>query len=158
MSLSNAIAARLRQVRAEATQKAFAERLGVDVRTIKRWENGSLVPNGSSLLNLVLSYGVDANWLLTGKGAPPETLISTSERYVLSALREKGEEASSTVFGFLGLARYRVERQDHLGEWKYFDRTDDLDEAKAKAGEGFRRVIDLHTGLIVFSSDENPLE
>lgn len=157
MNFSDGIAARLRRVRAGATQAAFAERLGVDIRTVKRWEAGSLLPNGTSLLNLMLSYGIDANWLLSGKGADPDSSVSASERRIISALREKGENATSAVFAILGLERYLVERQDHTGEWREFVSTDDLDEAQAKAGEGFRRVVDLYTGRVVFGEGEGPL-
>lgn len=157
MELSSTISERVKRVRAGATQKTFAERLGVDVRTIKRWETGTLIPNGSSLLNFIQCYGVDTNWLLTGTGTPPDASISVTELQILNVLREKGQEATRTVLELLELARYRIERQGHESEWKFFSSADNFDEALVQAKIGFRRVIDLYTGQIVFSGTQSGL-
>lgn len=143
---------RIRQVRAGTSQAAFAKRIGVDVRTVRRWEEGSLIPNGTSLLSMTESFGVDANWILTGQGVASTALVSPAERVIVEAMRSASAETLGAVFAALGLERYRVERQDHTGQWSLFAATGDLPEAETKAGEGFRRVIDLYTGQTVFTN------
>lgn len=154
MGFGDGIPERIRQLRANATQAAFAKRIGVDVRTVRRWEEGSLIPNGSSLLGMTESFGVDVNWILTGHGVEADALMSLAERVVIESMRSASVEALDAVFAALGVGRYRIERQDHTRQWSFFAGTDDLGEAKAKAGEGFRRVIDLHTGRTVFTNGD----
>lgn len=60
------IGERLESVRGSLGVVAFAESLGVNRRTIQRWEAGLAVPDGNSLLLLKEKFGVDPSWLLTG--------------------------------------------------------------------------------------------
>lgn len=152
MKNSDEIGARIRLVRGDASQAVFAERLGINRTTVRRWEEGALLPNGSSILNLMLSYGVDANWLLSGKGEPPGTVASYAEQQLLQRVRSQEQSAVAEVFAVLKLERYLVERQDHLWVWHTFARAESLEEAQSLASEGLRRIIDLYTGQVVFIS------
>jgi transcriptional regulator with XRE-family HTH domain len=46
------------------TQKQLAERLGVTIRTITNYENGSREPNIKTLIALTQIFGVSADYLL----------------------------------------------------------------------------------------------
>ncbi|WP_091571152.1 helix-turn-helix domain-containing protein [Oryzisolibacter propanilivorax] len=69
---------RIRALRGETTQSAFAERLGVNRKTVERWEAGERLPDGQSLLALMTVCGADVNYILTGQrsqaAAPPSAL------------------------------------------------------------------------------------
>jgi len=69
--MSDSIGARLRQVRADMKVGEFADRLGVNRKTVTRWEADDTIPDGQSLLLLLELFGVDPRWLLTGQGSPP---------------------------------------------------------------------------------------
>lgn len=58
---------RLRQTRKylKLTQKAMAEKLGVSLRTLQRYEEGTVFPDAAALDRLA-SLGVDLHWLITG--------------------------------------------------------------------------------------------
>ena len=51
-----------------ATQKEWADSLGVDVGTLRKYELGLNVPGGLFLARLCL-HGLSINWLLLGQGA-----------------------------------------------------------------------------------------
>lgn len=59
------IGERLESVRGSLGVVAFAEALGVNRKTVQRWEAGLAVPDGNSLLLLKEKFGVDPSWLLT---------------------------------------------------------------------------------------------
>jgi transcriptional regulator with XRE-family HTH domain len=63
------IADRLRSVRGALGVGEFAEELGVNRKTVTRWENGDAVPDGDSLLALQQVFSVDPAWLLLGEPA-----------------------------------------------------------------------------------------
>lgn len=66
---------RIEAIRGSLTQAAFAERLGVDRKSVTGWEKGRRLPDGESLLKLVKEFGADLNYLLTGvtsAGVAPE--------------------------------------------------------------------------------------
>ena len=60
---------RIRALRGAATQGEFAQRLGVNRKTIERWEAGERLPDGQSLLALMTVCGADVNYILTGQRA-----------------------------------------------------------------------------------------
>lgn len=65
---------RIAQARGQLTQAEFAAQLGVDRKTVVRWEGGERLPDGESLTQLWLKFQANANWVLTGMGtAPPLT-------------------------------------------------------------------------------------
>lgn len=62
---------RIRALRGVATQGEFAERLGVNRKTVERWEAGERLPDGQSLLALMTVCGADVNYILTGQRSQP---------------------------------------------------------------------------------------
>lgn len=59
---------RIKEVRSELTQKAFAQKMGVSIITVQRWEAGARIPDGTELIKISNEYGVSINWLLLGIG------------------------------------------------------------------------------------------
>lgn len=50
------------------TQQKFADRLGLKRQTIAAYEIGNIEPSDSTLLLICKEFGINKNWLLTGKG------------------------------------------------------------------------------------------
>lgn len=75
--------------RGDLTQAEFAARLGVDRKTVVRWESGDRLPDGDSLLLLWRKFGVEAGWLLTGAGAAPR--LTAREALLLDNYRSASE-------------------------------------------------------------------
>ncbi len=61
---------RIRQVRERLglNQQEFAERLRTGQAVISRYERNERIPGADFLLRLHITFGVNMNWLLTGKG------------------------------------------------------------------------------------------
>lgn len=140
---------RVRHIRGNISPSEFARRLGVDRRTVNRWETGTLAPGTEAIINLVYAYGVDANWLLTGHSLPLHENVSQAERTIIQKLRCADERLFGEVFSLLGIKRYRIERHQEDGSWHNLAESDDLESALAMAGVGVRRIVDLYTGLVV---------
>lgn len=68
------LGSRLKLVRKDFTQQAFADRLGTDKNTIGRYERGERLPDSAFLCRLHSLTGVSLDWLLTGSGQPPPFL------------------------------------------------------------------------------------
>lgn len=62
-----ALGTRLRMVRKNSTQSAFARALGVSPATLKRYEAGERVPDARFLADLCQRYQLDPSWILWGK-------------------------------------------------------------------------------------------
>ena len=102
------IGGRLRSLRGEGvTQEAWAERLHVSRKTVERWEKGSAIPDGASLLALLRTYGADPVWVLTGERAAPS--LSAMEQELLRYFRATDNEGRQSV---LRLARMECSRLD----------------------------------------------
>jgi len=66
----------------------FAGALGVNRKTVTRWEADKAFPDGASLLALREKFGVDPGWVLTGEGeAPCDSTLSSDERELLALYR-----------------------------------------------------------------------
>jgi transcriptional regulator with XRE-family HTH domain len=74
---SSSVGSRIRKLRGAMAQTEFAERLGVDRKSVAGWEADKRLPDGSSLLNV--------NHLLTG--SPPQEALSRDERDLLALFR-----------------------------------------------------------------------
>ncbi|MHA7915518.1 helix-turn-helix domain-containing protein [Alloalcanivorax xenomutans] len=79
------IGARIRDVRGNLTQAAFAQKLGIERKTVGRYESGDRAPDAVALLRLMAEFGADPAWVLTGRGAGLE--LSDDERELLSLYR-----------------------------------------------------------------------
>ena len=97
MSLS--IGERLRQARGSIGVAGFAAALGVNRKTVTRWESGDSIPDGASLLALKEQFDVDPSWLLTGKGAGLE--LSEDERELLALYRAAPLAGKAAAVGAL---------------------------------------------------------
>lgn len=60
---------RIAELRGKMSQAAFSEQLGVDRKTVVRWESGERLPDGVSLLALVTEFNADLNYIFTGHSA-----------------------------------------------------------------------------------------
>ena len=49
-------------------QRDFGENLGIQYQHVSKYERGETVPTWENLIKLIDIYGVNVNWLLTGKG------------------------------------------------------------------------------------------
>ena len=90
------IGGRLKALRGEnVTQEAWAERLNVSRKTVERWEKGSAIPDGASLLSLLRTYGADPVWVLTGERTAPA--LSSAEQELVKYFRSTDNEGRQSV-------------------------------------------------------------
>lgn len=60
---------RVKEVRGDLTQKIFAEKIGVHVNTVSRWERGEQTPDQKDLCTILSLFSdISPEWLLTGEG------------------------------------------------------------------------------------------
>jgi len=62
-----AVGDRIRGLRGDVSQTAFAERLSISLPTLQRYEYGERMPKGPVLERLSLVSGRSVNWILTGQ-------------------------------------------------------------------------------------------
>lgn len=61
-------AARLRELRGDVSQAAFARKIGVSQQNLNRYEAGLVIPRGHILRIIATQCGVSIDWLLGNKG------------------------------------------------------------------------------------------
>lgn len=84
---------RLRQLRGDITQQAFADLLGIGLATWRRYENNDRTPDIELAARLNMMFSVDLLWLLTGKeGARATDSITPRESRLLAAFRMADEQ------------------------------------------------------------------
>lgn len=66
--MAESVGERLRMVRGGMSQDDFAVKLAVHKETIGKYERDKVIPGGDVLSRLHETFGVNINWLLTGKG------------------------------------------------------------------------------------------
>lgn len=59
---------------ADVTRKQVAKALGVSQQIVGEWETDQKGPSRDRMPKIAAMYGVDAGWLLTGKGSTPATV------------------------------------------------------------------------------------
>ncbi|QYM95040.1 helix-turn-helix domain-containing protein [Dickeya ananatis] len=79
------IGVRIRQVRGNLSQTEFASRLGIERKSVSRYEAGDRAPDALVILRLLREFGVDPTWLLTGDGDGPE--LTSDEQEMLGYFR-----------------------------------------------------------------------
>lgn len=81
---------RLRAVRGDESQEAFAAKFGVHRNTIARWESGDRPIDLHVLVQVMRSYGLSTNWMLFGEGpmlaSAPEAVHGAGAAGTLQAL------------------------------------------------------------------------
>lgn len=88
---ATAIGERLAEIRGSKSQGAFADELGIHKNSLGHYERGNRVPDAEVLLKLV-GMGFDANWILTGKGAPKPEAASANLNQDLEKLKRLDDE------------------------------------------------------------------
>ncbi|HQR97597.1 MULTISPECIES: helix-turn-helix transcriptional regulator [unclassified Polaromonas] len=88
---------RIAELRGDLTQAAFAERLGVDRKTVVGWEAGKRLPDGSSLLALARQFGADVNYILTGRAEVAAGALQPRERALLDNYKHSGKEGQRAI-------------------------------------------------------------
>ena len=83
------VGVRIARLRGGMTQASFSARLGVDRKTVERWEAGERLPDGAKLLRLVLEFGADLNYLLTGER---NEALQSAEHHLIENYRRCGPE------------------------------------------------------------------
>ena len=96
---------RIAELRGGLTQAVFAERLGVDRKTVVGWEAGKRLPDGSSLLKLMSEFGTDVNYLLTGRTVgSTATQLSQREAALIDNYRHTDGEGQKVIEGTANMA------------------------------------------------------
>jgi len=55
---------RIKQLRGDLTLQAFANKIGINLKTYQHYEAGKRKPNVSAILQIAVSCGVSSDWLL----------------------------------------------------------------------------------------------
>ena len=90
---------RLKKIRGNLSQTAFAKALGVDRQSIARYESGDRIFDANFIFNLMAKFNTDTNWLLTGKGIAPE--LSSDEQELLVLFRTSPLTIKAAALGAL---------------------------------------------------------
>lgn len=88
---------RIRALRGTLQQTEFADKLGVDRKSVSGWEAGKRLPDGKSLLALVREFGADVNYLLTGVKGAAEPALDSAERVLLDSYRRCNDDGRQTL-------------------------------------------------------------
>lgn len=73
------IGSRLTTLRGDETQTSFADRLGINVNTLRAYEKGRAKPGFEVLETLCVKFRIRPAWILTGKG--PMHMDEAEEEY-----------------------------------------------------------------------------
>lgn len=62
------ISERIRELRGSASQREFAERIGINMNTLRAYEKGRSFPSSEVLANICSFFDASPAWLLLGEG------------------------------------------------------------------------------------------
>lgn len=100
--VSETIGQRIRTVRGGRGVAEIAEALGVNRKTITRWEADEALPDGKSLLALKEQFGADPAWILTGSGvAQTGGTLSADEEVLLNGYRALDPATKKRMLAFI---------------------------------------------------------
>jgi transcriptional regulator with XRE-family HTH domain len=95
---SRSVGERVKSVRGELSQEAFAKLLNISRNSLIRYESGERVPDAELLVKLNVLYNVQPLWLLTGAyEALPEGL-DKNETFVIETLRNLDDAGRQGVY------------------------------------------------------------
>jgi transcriptional regulator with XRE-family HTH domain len=106
------LASRMKTVRGDLPQKAFANRLAVHVNTVQRWEAGTRLPCADDLAKIQQEFGININWLLTGEGmmllgqGEVARVVSIEDAH-LEQIRQWASESAAENSDFKAWFRYQ---------------------------------------------------
>lgn len=93
---------RIAMIRGTRGVGEFADALGVNRKTVTRWEADEALPDGVSLIALKEEFGADPGWVLTGKGeAPTDSTLSADERELIALFRAAPLAVKAAAIGAL---------------------------------------------------------
>lgn len=92
---------RVRTLRGALTQADFAERLGVNRKTVERWEAGERLPDGQSLLALMSVFSADVNYILKGERSSTAPALTADEREMLALFKSATLTGKAAAIGAL---------------------------------------------------------
>lgn len=93
------IGARIKLLRGRLTQAAFADRLGLERKTVGRYESGERAPDALALARLMAEFDADPAWVLTGGGFVPAG--TDDERELLALFRAAPLAVKAAAVGAL---------------------------------------------------------
>lgn len=110
----DAIGERIGALRGKISQQDFAEKLGIDRKTVGTWERGERLPDTRALLALWREFGADPAWVLTGAGFAPQT--TEDERELLALFRSAPLAGKMAAVGALQGALGAGAKQSYMGD------------------------------------------
>lgn len=98
------IGTRIRLLRGRESRPSFAERFGVSVATLARYESGETAPNALFIMELCDKYDVGTDWLLYGKetGSPGTGETEEASRLDLTSLQGTEPKPAASAGPSLG--------------------------------------------------------
>ena len=98
----NSVGARIASLRGALGVGEFADALGINRKTVTRWEANDSFPDGQSLIKLKEVFGADPTWVLLGDGAPPS--VDSAARRLIADYEAAGQEGRKLIEGTARLA------------------------------------------------------
>lgn len=150
------IGERIASIRGNQGVGAFAESIGVNRKTIQRWEAGLAIPDGNSILLLKEKFGVDPSWLLTGESpASVEYGIVVSDAEEVELVQTYRKLARKSRVALRNL--FRVYASTIIVGVEMPARPEITPEVKASAGykPKQRFGVDAQPGKVPFQARQN---
>lgn len=97
MAVETTIGSRVLEVRGDASQPAFATKIGVHKNTVGRIERGEYIPDGEFLQALHREFGISPTWVLTGEGQKFCKPAEMTGAAIASAIRDSGLSIEEVV-------------------------------------------------------------
>lgn len=111
------IGARIREYRQSKGVKVadFAKQIGISQGSLSDIENGKTKPAAETIAAIVRNTDIDATWLLTGEGKPPETARQLSPRTAalvdnFEALGEEDKRAFERLVSTVAESEMRIKK------------------------------------------------
>lgn len=123
--MSQSIGDRIKKVRGTLGVGEFAEVLGVNRKTVTRWEADDALPDGGSLLALLQHFSANPGWVLTGDGGAPaleaaEQLLVENYRRCTGPAKANLVQTSALLAAGLGEAEASKPSQHIEGAMQIF--------------------------------------
>jgi transcriptional regulator with XRE-family HTH domain len=129
------LGARLRQLRGNLSQEAFATKLAIGRKSLLRYEAGERLPDAETLARVSRETGISADWLLFGDAAPdPDLRLLSDEDLAALHSRASDELCKAYAAKHRLLAPYlAAARQAENVEHRLFAAWAEIERRKGKA-------------------------